>query len=65
MNEKIMTVMGYWVIAALVTVLGLLGIVLAAGARDGGMQAFGLALAAFAVFYDFWAINRSHEEGEA
>lgn len=65
MNEKVMAVMGYWVIAALVTVLGLLGIVLAAGARDGGIQAFGLAMAAFAVFYDFWAINRSHEADEA
>lgn len=54
--------LGYWVIAALVTVLGLVGIVLAAGAHDAGMQAFGLALAAFAVAYDFFAIHRTHED---
>ncbi|WP_298724617.1 hypothetical protein [uncultured Ferrovibrio sp.] len=60
--NKIANTLSYWVMAALVTVLGLLGIVLAAGAQDAGMQAFGLALAAFAVIYDFFAIHRTHEE---
>lgn len=52
---------GVWLIAALVTVLGLVGLVLAAGARDGGLLAFGLSLAGFAVVYDFWAISYSHD----
>lgn len=51
---------GYWFMSALVIVLGLLGIVLAAGARDTGMTAFGLAMAGFAVFFVFFAIHRSH-----
>jgi hypothetical protein len=55
---------GFWLIATLVTVLGLLGLVLAAGARDGGITAFGLLLAGFAVLYDYWAINYIHDHAE-
>lgn len=56
------SILGYWIIAALVVVLGLLGLVLAAGASDGGMLYFGMALAAFAVGYVFFAIHRTHED---
>lgn len=55
---------GFWLIAALVTVFGLLGLVLAAGARDTGIMAFGLLLAGFAVLYDYWAISYSHDHAE-
>lgn len=54
----------FWLFAALVTVCGLLGLVLAAGARDIGMTAFGLLLAGFAVLFDYWAIHYTHEYGE-
>lgn len=54
-------VLGFWVMGALVTVLGVLGLVLAADARDGGMLWFGLALAVFAVIYDFFAIHVAHK----
>lgn len=55
---------GYLVMGALVGVLGILGIVMAANAVDQGIYWFGLALAAFAVFYIFFAINRSHAAGK-
>lgn len=52
---------GYWIMSGLVTLLGFAGLFLAAGAQDSGISAFGLALAAFAVLYNFFAIHRSHE----
>lgn len=55
---------GYLVMGALVGVLGILGIVMAANAVDQGIYWFGLALAAFAVFYIFFAIDRSHATGK-
>ena len=55
---------GFWLLAALVTVFGLLGLVLAAGARDAGITAFGLLLAGFAVLYDYWAISYAHDHAE-
>lgn len=51
---------GYWIMSALVTLLGFAGLFLAAGAWDNGISAFGLALAAFAVLYNFFAIHRTH-----
>ena len=40
-----------WFVGALVTLLGILGLVLTAGARDNGMFVFGFSLAAFAVLF--------------
>lgn len=54
---------GYWVMSALSVLLGIVGIVLAVGATDNAMQAFGLGLAAFAVFFCYFAINRTHSLG--
>lgn len=60
--------LGYWVLSGLLVLLGCLGIVLASQATDTAMQAFGLVLAGFAVFFCFFAIHRSHsvteEQGE-
>ena len=53
----------YWVMCALVTLLGFAGLFLAAGAWDSGISTFGLALAAFAVLYNFFAIHRAHRDG--
>lgn len=38
-------------------IAGLVGLFLAARGVDVGMQVFGLLLAAFAVFLDFWLIK--------
>ena len=57
------TTLGYWIMSALVTLLGLGGLFLAAGAWDTGISAFGLALAVFAVLYNFFAIHRTHRNG--
>ena len=52
----------YWIVSALVTLLGFAGLLLAAGAWDTGISVFGLALAAFAVLYNFFAIHRTHRD---
>ena len=49
--------MSAWVIGALVSMLGLLGLVLASNALDAGMYHFGFALFGFAVFFIFWLIK--------
>jgi hypothetical protein len=46
------------VIGSLVSLLGLLGLILAGGAIDNGMYHFGLALFGFALFYVFWLIKK-------
>jgi hypothetical protein len=45
------------VIGTLLSVLGLVGLVLAGGAIDPGMYQFGLALFAFAFLFDLWLIK--------
>lgn len=51
---------GYALMAGFLIVLGLLGIVMASQAVDVTMQIFGLALAVFAVFYTFFAIDKTN-----
>jgi hypothetical protein len=53
------------VIGALLSLLGLLGLVLAGGAIDAGMYHFGLALFAFAFFFDIWLIKIHFDRLEA
>lgn len=47
---------------ALVTVLALLGLILAAGATDGGVAIFGYLLFLFGVLFDFWLIKRHYDQ---
>lgn len=49
------------VIGALVSVLGLFGLVLAAGALDSGMYQFGIALFAFAALYVGWLVKKHYD----
>ncbi|MBP7063667.1 hypothetical protein [Ferrovibrio sp.] len=56
--------LGYWVISALLVVLGMLGIVVAANAVDTAMQVFGLVLAGFAVLFCYFSIDRTHSLGK-
>jgi hypothetical protein len=53
------------VIGALLSVLGLFGLVLAGGAIDTGMYHFGLALFAFAFLFDMWLIKTHFDRLEA
>lgn len=55
--------LGYWIISALVVLLGFIGLFLAGGAWDAGITSFGLALVAFAVLFVFFAIHRTHSDG--
>ncbi len=52
------------VLAAFVTFLSILGLVLAAGAYDTGMYTFGLGLFAFGVFFDFWLMKKNFDAKE-
>ena len=47
-----------WVIGGIVTLLGIVGLFLAAHAVDGGIYLFGLLLFLFAVLFDFGLIRR-------
>jgi len=54
--------MSAWVIGAVVSGFGVLGLILASGAIDTGMYHFGLALFGFSVFYVFWLIKTHFDE---
>lgn len=47
------------------TVAGLIGLFLAAGAVDDGMQIFGMILAGLAVLMNFWLIHRYYDPATA
>ncbi len=53
------------VVGLLVTVLGLVGLVLVAGAIDDGIYVFGLGLAAFAVLFDFGLVRAHFDRRDA
>lgn len=55
---------GTLVIGALVTVLALVGLILAAAAKDHGIAIFGYALFLFGVLFDFWLIKRHYDAQE-
>ncbi len=52
--------LGYYVMVALLILLGCLGVFLSARAVDTAMEVFGLVLAGFAVFFSYFAIHRTH-----
>jgi hypothetical protein len=45
------------IIGTLLSILGLVGLILAGGAIDTGMFHFGLALFGFAFFFDLWLVK--------
>ncbi|HVB69834.1 MAG TPA: hypothetical protein VNE67_18455 [Acetobacteraceae bacterium] len=53
------------VVGLMVAALGLLGLFLAAGAWDEEMYIFGLALAVFAVLFDFGLLRRHYDRADA
>jgi hypothetical protein len=44
--------------------MGLVGMFMAAAARDFGIQGFGLALALFGVLFCWWMIKTAYDEDE-
>jgi energy-converting hydrogenase Eha subunit E len=52
-------------VGAMMTVFGMIGIVLAAGARDDEMTVFGYSLAGLAVCFVFGLVRRHYDEAEA
>jgi hypothetical protein len=54
MEEQVST----WFVSALMVLLGILGVVLAACARDDGMYVFGFSLSAFAVLFIYNLIRK-------
>jgi hypothetical protein len=57
MNETVSDL----VVGLLVAVLGLVGLILAAGAIDDEIYIFGLGLAAFAVLFDFGLVRANFD----
>lgn len=53
-----------WIIGAVFSILGLVGLGLASQALDIGMYTFGLGLAAFGVLLDFWLIKDHFDQAE-
>lgn len=52
-------------VGLLVSVLGLIGLILASGANDEEMYVFGLSLAGFAVVFVFGLIRRHFDKADA
>jgi hypothetical protein len=52
---------GKWIVGGIVSLLGLIGLFLAANAKDNGIYLFGFAIAAFAILYVFAAIKQSYD----
>lgn len=50
-----------WVMGAFVGVLGLVGLVLAAGAHDVPIYGFGLGVFGFAILFVFFLVKRSFD----
>ncbi len=56
---------GKWIVGGVVSLLGVIGLFLAANAKDNGIYLFGFAIAAFAIFYVFAAIKQSYDRKPA
>ena len=55
-------VISNWIVGILMSAFGLIGLILASGARDVEMTVFGYALAAFAVVFNAGLIRRHYDE---
>ncbi|MFM9843336.1 MAG: hypothetical protein ACKVOI_10255 [Dongiaceae bacterium] len=56
---------GKWIVGGFVSLLGVIGLFLAANAKDNGIYLFGFAIAAFAILYVFAAIKQSYDRRPA
>ncbi len=53
------------IVGLLMTVLGLLGLVLASGATDDGIYVFGLSLAGFSAIFILGLIRRHYDKSDS
>jgi len=53
-----------FLVGALITVLGIVGLFLSSHAHDPQMYVVGLVFAAFAVLFDFWLIKRWFDQAD-
>jgi hypothetical protein len=58
-------VISSWVMGVFVGLLGLVGLVLASGARDGAVYGFGIGVFIFAVLFVFLLIKRGYDATDA
>lgn len=56
---------GKFIVGGFVVLLGLIGLFLAASAKDAGIYLFGLAVAAFAVLWVFGAIKKAFDSSQS
>lgn len=56
--------MSHWIMGIFAVLLGLVGLFMAAGARDVGILGFGLGLALFGVLFCWWMIKTAYDEAE-
>ncbi len=56
--------MSNWIMGILSGLAGLIGLFMAAGARDLGIYVFGMALMAFAVLFCWFMIKTAFDEAE-
>lgn len=57
--------MSHWILGVFATLCALLGLFLAAGARDAGILLFGLGLFVAGVLFAWWMIKTAYDEAEA
>jgi len=57
--------MSHWIMGTISAVFGLIGLFMAAAARDGGVLGFGLALVFFAVLFCFLMIKLAYDDAES
>jgi len=57
--------MSHWILGIFAGLCGLLGLFMAAGARDAGILLFGLGLFGAGVLFAWWMIKTAYDEAEA
>ena len=56
--------MSHWIMGIMAALFGLLGLFMAAAARDNGIFIFGLGLFAAGVLFVWWMIKTAYDEAE-
>lgn len=57
--------MSHWILGIFATVSALIGLFMAAGARDTGIYLFGLGLFGAGILFTWWMIKTAYDEAEA
>ena len=57
--------MSHWIMGIMATLFGVLGLFMAAAARDTGIFIFGLGLFTAGVLFAWWMIKTAYDEAES